>query len=58
MATCVASARNISKEVQCMLFMREDLERMLVDLEYLLDRSYAFKEYKSERGDGSDAGEG
>ena len=33
-----------------MLLMREDFERMLVDLEYLLDRSYDFKEYKSKRG--------
>ena len=50
MATCVASARNCSEEVKCMLLMKEDFVRVLVDLEYLLDRSYEFGEYKSERG--------
>ena len=47
MASCVASARNSSEEVKCMLLMREDFVRMLWDLEYLWDWSYDFREYKS-----------
>lgn len=44
-ATCVAKG---SEEVTCLLLMREDFVRMLGDLQYLLERSYTFRD-ESER---------
>ena len=52
MVTCVASTPKRREEVNCMLLTREDFVGMLGDLEYFLDRSYNFRESKSERGGG------
>ena len=46
-ATCVAATSG--GEVRCLLLMREDFVRMLGDLEYLLERSYNFREDHSDK---------
>lgn len=47
-ATCIAKGSN---EIKCLLLMREDFVRMLGDLEYLLERTYGFREASEREGD-------